>query len=58
MLTTAEAAEELGITVRRVRALITAERLKATKFGRDWAIRPVDLNAVRDRPPGRPRKTV
>ena len=57
MLTTAEAALELGITARRVRVLITTGRLKATKFGRDWAIWPVDLNAVRDRPPGRPRKT-
>jgi excisionase family DNA binding protein len=37
-LTTKEAAEKLGITPRRVVALVTAGRLPASKFGRDYMI--------------------
>lgn len=55
-LTTAEAAEALGVTPQRVRALIAAGRLKADKVGRDWLIAPPDLEAVRIRRSGRPRK--
>ena len=54
-LTTQQAAERLGITTRRVRALITSGQLPATRHGRDWDIRPVDLALVRERKPGRPR---
>lgn len=56
MLTTAKAAAELGVTPQRVRALIASGRLKATKEGRDWLIDPPDLEAVRIRKAGRPRK--
>ena len=56
MLTTSQAADALGVTPQRVRALILAGRLKAVKVGRDWLIRPPDLDAVRNRKPGRPRK--
>jgi hypothetical protein len=36
--------------------LIQAKRLKAFKFGREWLIDPKDLDAVKDRKVGRPRK--
>jgi excisionase family DNA binding protein len=52
---TAEAARKLGVTQNRVRALIDAKRLKATKLGNLWLIDPKDLNAVKIRKPGRPR---
>lgn len=55
-LTTTQAADALGVTPRRVVALIKTGRLKATKFGRDWLINPADLDALRQRPAGRPRK--
>ena len=54
---TDEAARRLGVTQNRVRALIDAKRLKATKIGNAWLIDPQDLEAVKIRKPGRPRKT-
>jgi len=56
IITTAEAARRLGVTGNRVRAMIRAKRLKAFKFGREWLIDPKDLDAVKDRKVGRPRK--
>ncbi len=56
VISTAEAAKRLGVTANRVRALIDAKRLKATKLGNVWLIDPKDLEAVRQRKPGRPRK--
>jgi excisionase family DNA binding protein len=53
---TAEAARRLGVTQNRVRMLIDAKRLKATKVGNAWMIDPQDLEAVKNRTPGRPRK--
>jgi excisionase family DNA binding protein len=55
-LTTKEAAERLGITPRRVQALIEAGRLPAQKFGRDYMIKEADLKLVEDRKVGRPKK--
>lgn len=55
-MTTSEAAKKLGVTPQRVRAMIEAGRLGATKIGRDWLITEVDLDAVGDRTPGRPKK--
>lgn len=55
-LSTAEAATELGVTPRRVLALISAGRLRAVRVGRDWIIAAKDLDSVRTRPPGRPGK--
>jgi excisionase family DNA binding protein len=55
-LTTNEAAVYLGISVQRVRALITAGRLPAEKFGRDYVVKESDLKLVEDRKPGRPPK--
>jgi len=56
MLTTVEAAQSLGITPRRVRALIASKQLPAEKRGRDYFIDPKDLTLVKNRKPGRPKK--
>ena len=61
-MTTLEAAGELGVSLRRVQAMVSAYqkdgpgrgRLKATKIGRDFLIEPKDLEAVRVRKTGRP----
>ena len=53
-LTTTDAARRLGVSQRRVQALIGAGRLPAERYGRDWLIRVDALAAVRDRKPGRP----
>jgi excisionase family DNA binding protein len=55
-LTTRQAAERLGITPRRVQALVTTGRLPAIKFGRDYMIKEKDLKLVENRKVGRPRK--
>jgi excisionase family DNA binding protein len=54
---TAEAAKRLNVTVSRVQKMITAKRLKAIKLGREWMIDPKDLEAVKNRKVGRPRKS-
>jgi excisionase family DNA binding protein len=56
MLTANEAAKILKVSARRVRALIKADRLPAQKIGRDWVILEPDLELVRVRKPGRPKK--
>lgn len=53
-LTTKQVAERLGITPRRVQALIEAGRLPGTKFGRDYMIKESDLKLVEVRKVGRP----
>lgn len=53
---TAEAARRLKVTQSRVRVLIDSGRLKAMKVGREWIIDPKDLEAVKERKVGRPRK--
>lgn len=55
LLTTTEAAAELGVTRRRVVAMIDSGILRAEKFGTQWLIRPADLAKVGDRKPGRPK---
>jgi excisionase family DNA binding protein len=55
-LTTQEAAKRLGISAIRVRQLISAGRLPAEKFGRDYMIEEADLELVAERKPGRPAK--
>ena len=57
IISTAEAAKRLGVTPDRVRKMIEAKRLKAMKLGNVWVIDPKDLEAVKDRKVGRPRKT-
>jgi len=56
LLTTKETAEKLGVSVRRVQAMITEGSLPATKLGRDYVIKESDLESVKDRKPGRPSK--
>ncbi|HEV8430061.1 MAG TPA: excisionase family DNA-binding protein [Pyrinomonadaceae bacterium] len=56
IISTAEAAKRLGVTADRVRKMIEAKRLKATKFGNVWMIDPKDLEPLKDRKVGRPRK--
>lgn len=55
-LTTKEAAEQLGVSVRRVNDLVTSGRLPAARFGRAYMIKESDLKLVDNRQPGRPRK--
>lgn len=55
-LTAKQAAQRLEISEQRVRALIAAGRLKATKHGKSHMIRERDLEAVAERKPGRPTK--
>ena len=57
IISTAEAAKRLGVTQSRVQKMIAAKRLKAIKVGREWLIDPKDLEAVKKRTPGRPRKS-
>lgn len=54
LLSATEAAERLGVTANRVRALIAAKRLPAQKVGRDYVIQERDLALVAERKPGRP----
>jgi excisionase family DNA binding protein len=56
-LTTKEAAEKLGISVRRVVALINSGSLPSSQIGRSHVIKESDIKLVQDRKPGRPSKT-
>ncbi|MGI8836151.1 MAG: helix-turn-helix domain-containing protein [Pyrinomonadaceae bacterium] len=56
LIGTALAAQRLGVSADRVRALIKAGRLPAKKLGRDYFIDPKDLALVKNRKPGRPKK--
>jgi excisionase family DNA binding protein len=55
-LTAQQVAERLGVTVRRVQAMIKDGRLPASRFGRALVIRESDLALVADRKTGRPPK--
>jgi excisionase family DNA binding protein len=57
IISTTEAAKRLNVSPSRVRKMIEAKRLKATKVGNVWLIDPKDLDAVKDRKVGRPRKS-
>jgi excisionase family DNA binding protein len=56
-LTTKQVADHLGVTIRRIQALVTSGRLPAQKFGRDYMIKEKDLKLVENRKVGRPKKT-
>lgn len=56
LITTAQAAERLGISVRRVQELISSQRLPAQQFGRTYVINEEDLKLVEHRKVGRPPK--
>ena len=55
-LTTKEAAERLGLTLRAVQKMIEAGRLEATKVGRDYIIRANALDKIEVSDAGRPPK--
>jgi excisionase family DNA binding protein len=59
LLTTAEAAQRLGLSPSRIRHLVLEGRLKGTRYGRDILFTPADLDrfAALQRPNGRPRTT-
>jgi len=57
LISTTEAAKRLGVTPSRVRAMIASKRLKAIRVGIMWLIDPKDLEAVKERKVGRPRKS-
>ena len=56
LLTTPEVAERLGVSPRRVLALIASGRLPSQQFGRDHVVKESDLKLVEDRKTGRPAK--
>jgi excisionase family DNA binding protein len=56
ILTAAQAAERLGISVRRVQQLVKAGRLPAGQFGGALMIKEKDLKLVENRKVGRPPK--
>lgn len=56
LLSTEEAAERLGVAGSRIRQLIKEGRLPAKKIGGGWVIAGKDLELVKDRKPGRPKK--
>jgi excisionase family DNA binding protein len=57
LMSTASVAEQLGVSQGRIRAMIRAGRLPATKLGRDYFVDPKDLKLVKNRKPGRPKKS-
>ena len=60
LITTAQAAELLGVSVQQVRAYARIEdeahRLPGKLIGRDWLFRRGDVKAYKPRPRGKPKK--
>lgn len=56
LLNTKQVAERLNVSERRIRQFIAQGRLPAIKLARDWMIKEKDLEKVKDRKPGRPKK--
>ena len=56
LISTTEAATRLGVSARRVVALIRQGKLPSQRVGRAHLILPKDLEKILDRPPGRPTK--
>jgi excisionase family DNA binding protein len=56
LISAKQAAEILGVHHSRVRVLIKEKRLPAQKIGGAWIIKEKDLELVKDRKPGRPKK--
>lgn len=55
LITVPQAAVELGITEGRVRTIARARNL-GWRIGREYLFQPADIDAMRDRKPGRPRR--
>ena len=56
LITAKQAAKILGVNDSRIRQLILKGRLPATKFANAWMIKERDLEKVKDRKPGKPKK--
>jgi excisionase family DNA binding protein len=56
LISTKEASEKLGLSIRRVQALITFGKLPAQKIGNSYVIKESDLELVKYRKTGRPPK--
>lgn len=56
LISSKEAAEKLGVSLRRVQALITSGKLPARKIGNSYVVKEKDLELVKERPPGRPKQ--
>jgi excisionase family DNA binding protein len=56
LLSTAEVAERLGLTVRAIQKMIEGGRLPARKVGRDYVIDPSALENIPKQAAGRPPK--
>lgn len=56
LISSAQAAEKLGVHITRVQVLIREGRLPAQKVGRNYVIDEANLKLVKDRKPGRPKK--
>ncbi|MEN6533262.1 MAG: helix-turn-helix domain-containing protein [Bryobacteraceae bacterium] len=54
-MTVAEASEQLGVSIRRVQAMIASGKIRAEKHGRDWWI-PSLAGVVVYRKPGAPKQ--
>ena len=54
LISSEEAAEKLGVSLRRVQALITSGKLPAQKIGNSYVVQEKDLELVKERTPGRP----
>ena len=57
LISTKEASKKLGVSVLRVQQLIWAKRLPAYRIGRDYVIKETDLQLVKERKNGRPKKS-
>jgi excisionase family DNA binding protein len=56
VLTTTQAAEELGITRKAVHKLVERGGLKVARFGNAFSFLPSDVERAKSRPaPGRPK---
>lgn len=55
-LTTTQVAEKLGVSLRRVQALIADGRLPSMQIGREHLIKESDVKLVENRTVGRPKK--
>lgn len=56
LITTREASTIIGVTIRRVQALIKSGKLPAERIGRDWMIRRADAEKHQPERGGRPKR--
>ncbi len=56
LLSVKESAELLGVNRQRVQVLITEGRLPAQKIGNSYVVKESDLELVKERKTGRPKK--